>query len=45
MIAVVPIILGAQMLLQALALEVQGSAGAEETRALSRPSPLTRLPD
>ena len=38
MIAVVPIILGAQMLLQALALEVQGSAGAEETRALSRPS-------
>lgn len=37
MIAVVPIILGAQMLLQALALEVQGSAGAEETRALSRP--------
>jgi dolichol-phosphate mannosyltransferase len=38
MIAVVPIILGAQMLLQALALEVQSSAGAEETRALSRPS-------
>ncbi len=38
MIAVVPIILGAQMLLQALALEVQGSAGAEETRALSRPT-------
>ncbi len=38
MIAVVPIFLGAQMLLQALALEVQGSAGAEETRALSRPS-------
>ena len=36
MIAVVPLILGAQMLLQALALEVQGSAGAEETRALSR---------
>jgi glycosyltransferase involved in cell wall biosynthesis len=36
MIAVVPIILGAQMLLQALSLEVQGSAGAEETRALSR---------
>jgi hypothetical protein len=34
----VPIILGAQMLLQALALEVQSSAGAEETRALSRPS-------
>ena len=45
MIAVVPIILGAQMLLQALALEVQASAGAEETRALSRPSLLTRLPD
>jgi dolichol-phosphate mannosyltransferase len=38
MIAVVPIILGVQLLLQALALEVQGSAGAEETRALSRPS-------
>jgi dolichol-phosphate mannosyltransferase len=38
MIAVVPIILGAQMLLQAMAIEVQGSAGAEETRALSRRS-------
>jgi hypothetical protein len=37
MIAVVPIILGAQLLLQGLSLEVQGSAGAEETRALSRP--------
>jgi hypothetical protein len=45
MIAVLPIILGVQMLLQALALEVQGSAGAEETRALSRPSLLNRLSD
>jgi len=32
MIAVAPVILGVQMLLQALAMEVQGSAGAEETR-------------
>jgi dolichol-phosphate mannosyltransferase len=45
MIAVVPIILGAQMLLQALALEVQASAGAEETRALSRASLLIRPRD
>ena len=37
MIAVVPLILGVQMLLQALTLEVQSSAGAAETRALSRP--------
>lgn len=36
MVAVLPIILGVQMLLQALALEVQGSPGAEETRRLSR---------
>ena len=36
MIAVVPLILGAQMLLQALSLEVQGSSGAEETRILAR---------
>jgi dolichol-phosphate mannosyltransferase len=36
MIAVVPLILGIQMLLQALSLEVQGSAGASETRAYSR---------
>jgi dolichol-phosphate mannosyltransferase len=35
MIAVVPIILGAQMLLQALSLEVQNSPGAEETRRYS----------
>ena len=32
MVAVVPLILGTQMLLQALSLEVQGSAGADETR-------------
>jgi uncharacterized membrane protein len=37
MVAVVPIVLGVQLLLQGLSLEVQGSAGAEETRALSRP--------
>jgi glycosyltransferase involved in cell wall biosynthesis len=36
MIAVLPIILGVQMMLQALSLEVQGSAGAEETRRLDR---------
>jgi dolichol-phosphate mannosyltransferase len=36
MIAVVPLILGAQMLLQALSLEVQGSPGAAETRAIAR---------
>lgn len=36
MIAVVPLILGVQMLLQALSLEVQGSSGAEETRILAR---------
>jgi len=36
MIAVVPLILGAQMLLQALSLEVQSSAGADETRQLAR---------
>jgi uncharacterized membrane protein len=38
MIAVLPIILGAQMLLQALVLEVQSSSGADETRKLSRPA-------
>ena len=38
MIAVLPIILGVQMLLQALVLEVQSSSGADETRTLSRPS-------
>ena len=36
MIAVVPLILGVQMLLQGLALEVQSSPGAEETRRLAR---------
>jgi dolichol-phosphate mannosyltransferase len=36
MIAVVPLILGAQMLLQALSLEVQSSAGASETREYAR---------
>jgi dolichol-phosphate mannosyltransferase len=36
MIAVVPLILGIQMLLQALSLEVQSSPGASETRAYAR---------
>jgi dolichol-phosphate mannosyltransferase len=36
MIAVVPLILGIQMLLQALSLEVQSSAGAGETREYAR---------
>ncbi len=36
MVAVVPLILGFQMLLQALSLEVQSSAGASETREYSR---------
>jgi dolichol-phosphate mannosyltransferase len=36
MIAVLPLILGFQMLLQGLALEVQSSPGAKETRDLSR---------
>jgi len=36
MIAVVPVILGAQMLLQALSLEVQSSPGASETREYAR---------
>ena len=36
MIAVVPIVLGAQMLLQALMLEVQSSAGGSETREYAR---------
>ena len=36
MIAVVPVILGAQMLLQALSLEVQSSGGAAETREYAR---------
>jgi glycosyltransferase involved in cell wall biosynthesis len=38
MIAVVPLILGVQMLLQGLSLEVQSSAGASETREYSRMS-------
>ena len=38
MIAVVPLILGLQMLLQALSLEVQSSAGALETREYARMS-------
>jgi hypothetical protein len=36
MIAVVPLILGLQMLLQALSLEVQSSPGASETRKYAR---------
>jgi dolichol-phosphate mannosyltransferase len=36
MIAVVPLILGVQMLLQALSLEVQSSPGASETREYAR---------
>ena len=36
MVAVLPIILGVQMLLQALTLEVQNSPGAEETRRYAR---------
>jgi glycosyltransferase involved in cell wall biosynthesis len=36
MIAVVPLILGAQMLLQALSLEVQSSPGSSETREYAR---------
>jgi hypothetical protein len=38
MIAVVPLILGIQMLLQALSLEVQSSPGAGETREYARMS-------
>jgi glycosyltransferase involved in cell wall biosynthesis len=36
MVAVVPVILGVQMLLQGLSLEVQSSAGASETREYAR---------
>ena len=36
MIAVVPLVLGVQMLLQGVALEVQGSPGADETRQVAR---------
>lgn len=38
MIAVLPLILGVQMLLQALSMEVQASPGAAETRAMARDS-------
>jgi dolichol-phosphate mannosyltransferase len=44
MIAVVPIILGVQMLLQALTVEVQSSPGAEETRRVGRMDGEKRLP-
>ena len=44
MIAVVPLILGIQMLLQALSLEVQGSAGASETREYARMGYAARKP-
>jgi hypothetical protein len=36
MIAVVPLILGVQMMLQALSMEMQSSAGAAETREYPR---------
>ncbi len=42
MIAVVPLILGIQMMLQALSLEVQTSAGAAETREYARAGARTR---
>lgn len=42
MIAVAPLILGMQMLLQALSLEVQSSQGASETREFARMSYSTR---
>jgi hypothetical protein len=44
MIAVVPLILGIQMLLQALSLEVQSSAGAGETREYARMGRVVRKP-
>jgi dolichol-phosphate mannosyltransferase len=44
MIAVVPLILGVQMLLQALSLEVQSSAGAGETREFARMMSAVRKP-
>jgi dolichol-phosphate mannosyltransferase len=44
MIAVVPLILGIQMLLQALSLEVQSSAGASETREYARMGNTAREP-
>jgi hypothetical protein len=44
MIAVVPLILGIQMLLQALSLEVQSSAGAGETREYARMGPAAHKP-
>jgi dolichol-phosphate mannosyltransferase len=44
MIAVLPLMLGIQMLLQSLSLEVQSSPGAQETRDFSHPAtPLCRL--
>lgn len=43
MIAVLPLIIGIQMLLQALSIEVQNSPGAQETRSLARlPGPTSR---
>jgi dolichol-phosphate mannosyltransferase len=43
MIAVLPLIIGIQMLLQALSIEVQSSPGAKETRDLSHSlRPLSR---
>ncbi len=44
MIAVLPLILGAQMLLQGLAMEVQSSPGAQETRDFSRRTTTERVP-
>jgi dolichol-phosphate mannosyltransferase len=44
MIAVVPLILGLQMMLQALSLEVQSSAGAAETREYARMVPTAHKP-
>lgn len=44
MIAVVPFVVGAQMLLQALSLEVQASPGAEETRQYARHGDRPRTP-
>ena len=44
MIAVAPLILGIQMLLQALSIEVQSSAGAAETREFARMTQSIRKP-
>jgi dolichol-phosphate mannosyltransferase len=43
MISVLPLMIGIQMLLQALSIEVQSSAGAQETRDLSRMKTLARV--